>query len=79
MCNSEDKQGERLATLEGYKMKNIKVIFAICKAKELQRYLDMSNQDIEVFGHVTVLELLCDCVETGSVVEPFRNKKEEVC
>lgn len=56
-------------------MEKIKVVFAVCKAEELQKYLVMSNHDIETLGHITVLELLSECVEVGSVVVPHRNNE----
>lgn len=50
------------------------VVFAVCKAKDLKVYLEMSNRDIKEFGNITVKQLIEDCKKQGSVVVPFRSK-----
>ena len=54
----------------------ISVVFAVCKAKDLKTYLDMSNRDIKEFGDITVKQFIENYKKQGSVIVPFRNIDE---
>lgn len=51
---------------------SVSVVFAVCKAKDLKKFLEMSNRDCKEFGDITVMELLEDCKRNNGVVIPYR-------
>lgn len=59
-------------------MMRMSVVFAVCKAKDLGKYLEMSNRDIKEFGDITIKQLIEDCKKQGSVIVPFRGENKEV-
>lgn len=52
----------------------VSVIHAVCKVKDLKKFLEMSNRDVAEFGDITLLKLLKDCKHAGSVVIPYRGE-----
>ena len=52
----------------------VSVIHAVCKVKDLKKFLEMGNRDVAEFGDITLLKLHEDCKRAGSVVIPYRGE-----